>query len=373
MITGLGIVTHAGSGPAAAWAALSSGGPPGRAWSPDEQESTFHCAPLPDDYRPHARIPRNIVHFLDRGSAIALDAALQAVEMSGLESNSDSRRIAVADGLPYRAPGQATMYAPNGHLVARVAGARGAAVITAGAEASGMAAVVAGIRLIQQGDADAVIAGAAQTLQRPLLDHLVGAGYATKGPAKPFDRSHDGLLPAEGAAYVTIEAETAARGRGATILARLTSYAESFDSSVEPLAMSEAAEAGRSQQDALTRAGYLQGQVDLLVSCADGRPAVDFAEGFGTMRTFGRHAFFAGVTTAAGALGQTLAASGPISLVSALMALERQSSFPVAGLGQPEDGVDLAYVRQTRDERLNCVMVTSMGLGGTLVSLLVER
>ncbi|MCA9831436.1 MAG: hypothetical protein KC495_13265 [Dehalococcoidia bacterium] len=328
---------------------------------------------MPDDYRPHARIPRNVVHFLDRGSAIALDAALQAVEMAGLESNSDARRIAIADGLPYRAPGQATMFAPNGHLIARVAGARGAAVITGGAEASGMAALAAGIRLITSGDADAVVAGAAQTLQRPLLDHLLGAGLATRGEAKPFDRAHDGLLPAEGAAYVTIEAEGTARERGATVLARLTAYAEHFDSSVEPLAVSEAAEAGRVQQDALTRAGYLQGQVDLLVSCADGRPAVDFAEGFGTMRTFGRHAFFAGVTSAAGALGNTLAASGPVAVVSALMALERQSSFPVAGLSDPEEGVELAYVRQTRAERLNCVMVTSTGLGGTLISLLIER
>lgn len=366
-------MSHAGSGAAAAWGALSNGASGARAWSPDEQDSTFRCAPVPDDYRPHARIPRNIAHFLDRGSAVALDAALQAVEMAGLESNSDSRRIAVADGLPYRAPGQATMFAPNGHLIARVAGARGAAVITGGAEASGMAAIVAGVRLIEQGDADAVVAGAAQTLQRPLLDHLVGAGFATRNDAKPFDRTHDGLLPAEGAAYVTIEAEETARERGATVLARLTAYAESFDSSVEPLAVSEAAEAGRSQQDTLTRAGYLQGQVDLLVSCADGRPAVDFAEGFGTMRTFGRHAFFAGVTTSAGALGQTLAASGPVSLVAALMALERQSSFPVAGLSDPEEGVELAFVRQTREERLNCVMVTSMGLGGTLVSMLVER
>jgi 3-oxoacyl-[acyl-carrier-protein] synthase II len=264
------------------------------------------------------------------------------------------------------------MFAPNGQLIARVLGARGPAVIAGGAEASGMAAVAAAERLIATGAVDVVIAGAAQSLQRPLLEHLAGQSFATTTAARPFDRRHDGMVPAEGAACIVLEAEEHARTRGAAVLARVEGLAEVFDPAAEPLALTDAGEVGRGQQAALTAAGYVQNQVDLLVSCADGRPAADFAEGFGALRTFGRHAFFAGVTAPAGALGNTLAASGPIAIVCALEALRRQSSFPVAGLEDPEEGVDLAYVRQPQPEKLDCVLVTSLGLGGAAFGLVLR-
>src|SRR5690606_22480562 len=129
-----------------------------------------------------------------------------------------------------------------------------------------------------------------------------------------------------------------------------------FDGMAEPLATSDAAEAGRAMQAALADAGYLQNQVDLVVSCADGRQAVDFAEGYGIRRTFGRHAHYAGVTTAAGAIGSTLAASGPLSLVVALEAIRRQQAPPITGFETAEEDLDLAYVREPRDERLDCVL-----------------
>jgi 3-oxoacyl-[acyl-carrier-protein] synthase II len=139
------------------------------------------------------------------------------------------------------------------------------------------------------------------------------------------------------------------------------------------LAISDAAEAGRVQQAALADAGYLQNQVDLVVSCADGRPAVDFAEGYGMRRTFGRHAYYAGVTTAAGAFGHAFAASGALSVVCALEAMRQQQSFPIASFEQPEADLELAYVREVRSERLDTMLVTSLGTGGTNAALLLQR
>jgi 3-oxoacyl-[acyl-carrier-protein] synthase II len=91
------------------------------------------------------------------------------------------------------------------------------------------------------------------------------------------------------------------------------------------------------------------------------------------MRTFGRHAFFAGVTTAAGALGHALSASGPMDLVAGLEAMRRQEVFPVAGFEKPEDGIELAIVREARPERLDCVLVSSLGTGGTGAAVLLQR
>lgn len=324
---------------------------------------------MADEFRPHPGIPRNVVHFLDQGSLLALDAALRALDAAGLGSGAgDARRFAVADGLPYRAPGQGAMFVPYGHLVARTLGIRGPVVSVAGAEASGMAAIVQAARIIARGDADVVIAGAAQALQRPLLEHLQGLSGER---ALPFDRAHAGMVAAEGAAYVIIEAEAHARERGAAVLARVAAAAEMFDPLAEPTAVADANEAGRLMQAILGAAGYLQNQVDLLVSCADGRPALDVADGFGALRTFGRHAYYADVTATAGSLGQLLAAGGPAAVAMAAEAMRRGQVWPIAGLETPVEGLELAFVREVKAAKLDCVLVTSLGTGGVGAGVLL--
>lgn len=312
-----------------------------------------------------------MVHFLDRGSVLALDAAFRALESAGLGPGAgDARRFAVADGLAYRAPGQPALFVPYGYLIARTFGVRGPVVAVGGCEASGMAAVVAAARLVARGEADVVIAGAAQALQRPLLEHLSGQ---LGERALPFDRQHGGMVPAEGAAYVIVESEEHARSRGARIRARVAGAAEIFDPATEPTALPGAAEAGRAMQAILADGGYLQNQVDLHVSCADGRPAMDVSDGFGALRTFGRHAYYADVTAPAGTLGQLLAASGPAAVVLALEAMERSEVWPVGGLSEPIEGLELAFVRTAKAAKVDCAMVTSLGTGGIAAGLLLTR
>ena len=370
----MGVVTRCGSGLERAWQALAAAEPAGQEWSPDAEPATFFAAPIPDDYRPHAGIPRNLAHFMDRGSLIAVDAALQALDAAGLAAGAlDARRFALADGLPYRAPGQATLFVPYGHAVARSLQVRGPVVCEGGAESSGLVAIATAARMIARNEADVVLAGAAQALQRPLMDHLRAQGFAARSAAKPFDTSHAGMAPAEAAAYVVLESFDHARGRNATIRGRIAGIGHVVDPSAEPLATSGPSEAGRAMQAALGDAGYLQNQVDLHLSCADGRAAVDDAEAHGAKRTFGRHAYYAGVTTIAGALGHALAASGPLSLALALETLARQEVFPISGLETADPELDLAFVREVRKEKLDCVLVTSLGLGGSNVALVLAR
>jgi 3-oxoacyl-(acyl-carrier-protein) synthase len=374
VITGFGVVSTHGSGMDALWTAMSTGTAAGRQWSPDETDRTFFAAPLPDDYRAHPEVPRNLSFFLDRGSLIALDAALQAIAHAGLGAGAgDSRRFAVADGRAYRAPGQATLFVPYGHLVARALGVRGPVVTNGGSEASGITTIAAAARLVRDGQADVVVAGAAQALQSNILEHLRGEGLSAELPARPFDNGHGGMVAGEGAAYIVVENDETARERGATIHALVAGAAEIFDPTVEPLEVSDAPEAGRAMQAALGDAGFLQNQVDLVVSCADGRQRVDFAQGYGLKHTFGRHAHYAGVTTAAASAGNTLAASGPMSVAVAVEAMVRQASPPIAGFEAAEEDLDLAYVRESKAERIDCVLVTGMGLGGTNVCMVLQR
>ena len=373
-MTGYGAVTAYGSGIEPMWAALAEGRSPARDWSPSDDATSFRAGPIPDDYRPHPEIPRNLTHFLDRGSMIGLDAALQAVEAAGLSAGvADSRRFGVVDGLAFRAPGQATLFVPYGQLVARTLGVRGAVLGLAGAEASGLAAVAEAAASVRRGEADVVVAGAAQALQPPVLEHLAEQGLIAPETGHPLDRVPDGCVPAEGAAYVVVEGAEHARARGARAIARIAGATVTFDPLAEPLEPSDPSEAGRAIQAALGGAGYLQNQVDHVASCADGRAGRDASEAVGLTRTFGRHVYYASVSAPAGALGQTLAASGPLSLVYALEGIRRQQVAPTAGFREPPERSDLSVVREPRDERLDCVLVTGLGLGGTNVSVLLQR
>jgi 3-oxoacyl-(acyl-carrier-protein) synthase len=367
-------VTCWGSGFDSAWDALVEARPAGRDWLPDGAVSEFFAAPLPDDYRPLSDIPRNLQHMMDRGSVVATDAALQALAMAGLGTGAgDARRFAVADGQAYRAPGQATLFAPYGHAVARVTGVRGPVVIEGGAEASGMAAIAAAVRLIARGDADVVLAGAAQALQEPVLEHLRAQGFAAKEHARPLDVGDGGLVPAEGAAYFVLESKEFAEARGASTLATVAGVGATFDPAAEPLATSLGDEAGRAMQSALGNGGYLQNQVDHIISCADGRPTVDASEAQGIMRTFGRHAYYAGISTVAATFGHALAASGPLSVAYGLKTMRRNAVAPIHGFTKGRDGLDLTYVTETREEQVDCVLVNSLGLGGTNVSILLQQ
>src|SRR5690606_8382982 len=131
-------------------------------------------------------------------------------------------------------------------------------------------------------------------------------------------------------------------------LAHLAGVGHTFDSTAEPLESSDSREAGRAQQMALGNAGYVQNQVDHVVSCADGRHAVNAAESTGLMRTFGRHAYYANVTSVAGSLGNALAASGPLSLAYALEAIRRQQVLPLTGFTTPMAGVELTYTSEVK-------------------------
>ena len=373
-MTGYGSVCAHGTGPDALWEALAAGRSPARDWRPDGDAPSFRAGPLPDGYRAHARIPRNLAHFLDRGALMALDAALQAVEAAGLEAGAgDARRFAVADGLAFRAPGQPTLFVPHGQQTARALGVRGPVAELAGAEASGLIAVAEAAAIVARGEADVVVAGAAQALQPPVLAHFAERGLIAPDEAHPLDARPDGCIPAEGAACVVVEAAAHARARGATAHARIAGAARVFDPAAEPLDPSGGAEAGRSVQAALGAAGYLQNQVDHVVSCADGRADRDAAEASGLARTFGRHVHYASVSAPAGALGQTLAASGPLALVCALESMRRGRAAPAAGFREAPERSELGVVREARAERLDCVLVTALGMGGANASLLLRR
>jgi hypothetical protein len=119
LITGYGAVTHRGSGVAAAWDALAAALPAGRQWTPEGGDTPFFAAPIPDDYRAHPGIPRNLAHFLDRGSLVALDAALRRSNQPARRGLRATRGASASPTACSYRPRAATIFVPYGHLVGR--------------------------------------------------------------------------------------------------------------------------------------------------------------------------------------------------------------------------------------------------------------
>ena len=374
VITGCGLVTAAGSGLQRAWTALKSGQSLERTLAGTEESPSFRGALLPDDYKPNQEIPKNIVHFLDRPSMMALDATFQALKESNLSSGvGDARRFGICDGLAYRAPGQPVLFSPYGQLIGNVLGVRGPVASNTGNEASGLAAFSAAARFLQTDSVDVVIVTATQTLQPAIVAHLAEQNALASTSSVPFEKNSTGCIPGEAAVSIILEKEDFAEARGAIVKAKVAGLGEVFDPTVEPLQIPSSNEAGHSIQEALGNAGYIQNQVDHIVASADGRSDRDFAEADGLMRTFGRHAYYATVTAVAGALGQTFAASGLLGVAIALEEMRLGEVLPIAGLKTPIEGADLAFVREHRPENLDCVLVSSLGLGGTAVACVLQR
>ena len=87
-------------------------------------------------------------------------------------------------------------------------------------------------RMIQYGDADAVVTGGAEAALTPLAIAALrrdGRDCRRRGISRPFDARRDGFVMGEGAGVLVLEDAEAAEARGATILGEVLGYGATSD------------------------------------------------------------------------------------------------------------------------------------------------
>lgn len=103
------------------------------------------------------------------------------------------------------------------------------------AEVSSLAAIGESLRVIQRGQADAIIAGGTSSRIHPTFwvrRELYGLSRRLDDPTaacRPFDADRDGMVLGEGAAAFVLEERQHALNRGARILARILGHASAFE------------------------------------------------------------------------------------------------------------------------------------------------
>lgn len=405
VITGLGIVSPLGNDLASSWDGIVSGrsgiGP----------ITCFDASALPTriagevrDFDPARWIPPKDVKKMDPFVHYGVAAGLMAIADAGLDiAAGDPERIGVAIGAGIggisgieettlkNASGGPRKISPFYIPSTIINMISGNLSIMTGAKGPNIAAVTActtathniglAMRLIQYGDADAMIAGGAEFATTPTA---VGGFSAMKAlstrndepqrASRPWDRDRDGFVMGDGAGVLVLEEYEAAKARGARIYCELAGFGMSGDA-WHMTAPSENGEgAARCMRNALADAGLAADAVGYINAHGTSTPAGDLAETLAVKAVLGAAAAKVMVSSTKSMTGHLLGAAGGVEAVFSAMALHTGSIPPTINLDNPSEGCDLDYVPHTaRQRQVDVALSNSFGFGGTNGTLVFRR
>jgi 3-oxoacyl-[acyl-carrier-protein] synthase II len=209
--------------------------------------------------------------------------------------------------------------------------------------AAGAHSIGAATRMIQTGDADAVIAGGSEAALTPLSKAAFAALDALSdiGISRPFDAQRDGFVMGEGAGVLVLEDAERARARGATVLARIAGYGASSDSYHLTAPEKDGGGAIEAMKQALGDAGF--GPQDVVYVNAHGTstPLNDRAETLAIKKVLGDGV---PVSSLKSSIGHLLGAAGAVEAVATILAMRDRVAPPTLNYEQPDEGLDLDYV-----------------------------
>ncbi len=246
--------------------------------------------------------------------------------------------------------------------------------------AAGANAIGAAARLIQAGDADAVITGGAEAALTPLSRASFAALDAVSkiGESRPFDARRDGFVMGEGAGVLVLEEAGAARARGARILGTIRGYGATCDAHHLTAPDPGGEGAARAILAALADAGIEPGQLDYVNAHGTSTPLNDRSETMALKSALGEAAYGVPVSSTKSAIGHLLGAAGAVEAIATILALRDHVAPPTLGWDEAEEGLDLDYVPHVArplvvsDDRPLLGLSNSFGFGGHNAALVLE-
>ncbi|MEK7667908.1 MAG: beta-ketoacyl-ACP synthase II [Gemmatimonadota bacterium] len=405
VVTGLGLVTPLGNTAEETWSGLvagRSGAARITRFDPSALDVTFACEVKGFDGQ--AYIERKEARRYDLFLQYAVAAAQMAVDSAGLASGfpqpdrsgvlvgsgiggmqtfEDQTRVFIEKGPSRVSPFFVPMFIPDiaAGIVAIRFGLRGPNYCTVSACASSAHAVGQACRLIQDGDADLMLAGGSEASVTP----LTVAGFAAMkalstrndDPAtasRPFDKDRDGFVIAEGSGVVILEALDHAEARGATILGEVVGFGMSADAFHITLPAPDGAGAQLAMRNCLRDGRLSPGDIAYVNSHGTSTPHGDVAETRAVKAVFGDHARSVVMGSTKSMTGHLLGATGALEFAICVLTIQRGVIPPTINQfnADPECDLDCAPNRAV-ERRVDVALSNSFGFGGHNVSLAVKR
>ncbi len=231
--------------------------------------------------------------------------------------------------------------------------------------ASGNHSIGEAKRMIEHGDADLVVAGSAETANRPLATSAFRAmgAMTSKGVSRPFDAERDGFVMGEGAGMLILESEEHAAKRGARVLCELAGYGASNDAFhlVQPDPNGRGAISAMSK--ALKEAGVDPSDIDYINAHGTSTPYNDLSETKAVKQVFGEKP--PPLSSTKSLVGHMMGASGSVEAVVCVKSILENRAHPTVNLNTPDPECDLDYIAEgVREFEINTVLSNSFGFGG---------
>ena len=405
VVTGLGLITPLGTGMHKTWEGICKG-TSGIDWisSFDSSEYPVQIAGEVKDFNPEDFIERKEIKKMDVFIQYALGAGTMAVEHAGLkvsEDNADRVGVIVGAGIggintmeryhsillesgqrrisPFFIPMLIANLAA-GHISMRF-GARGPNSCVTTACAAGTHAIGDSFKIIQRGDADAMIAGGSESAITPLtiagfanMKALSTRNEAPQRASRPFDAERDGFVIAEGAGIVVLEELESALKRGAKIYAEVVGYGLTADAYHMTAPDPEGRGVVNCMRMALRDAGLGPEAVDYINAHGTSTPFNDKHETAAIKRVFGEHAYKLAVSSTKSMTGHLLGAGGGVEAAICALALTEGVIPPTTNYESPDSECDLDYVpNHARHMELTTVLSNSFGFGGTNACIVLKK
>ena len=395
VVTGMGCVTPLGNDLPTFWSNLVAGkngiGPITKF---DTTDFKAKLAAEVRDFDPKLYMEKPQILHSDLYAQLAMAAAVQAMEDSGLAGTLPGERIGVYVGsgiggiqtfeaehakLLNKGPRRVSAYfIPM--MIANIAssmiairyGCMGPAMPAVTACASGSNAIGEALRVVRHGYADAMICGGAEATVTP----LAAAGFCNmqalstsedpNAASLPFDARRGGFVMGEGSGILVLEEYEHAKARGAKIYGEVCGYGSTNDAHHITAPHPEGAGGARAMIDALREAGYTGDELVYVNAHGTGTHLNDAIETMALKKAFGEEKARALLISSTKSMtGHMLGAAGAVEAIASLKALEEGVVPPTINLLEADPDCDLNYVPGTAVQApVTLALSNSLGFGG---------
>ncbi|MFC5702197.1 beta-ketoacyl-ACP synthase II [Cohnella faecalis] len=348
-------------------------------------------------------VDKKTTRKMDRFVQFGAAASLMAIKDSGLEIgvNSDPERVGVSVGSGIGGLGtwedQHTILMEKGPrrvspffipmMIANMAsgqismltGAKGPNTATVTACATGTHSIGDSFKMIQRGDADAMICGGAEATIRPIgmagfcsMRAMSTRNDEPEKASRPFDVDRDGFVMGEGSGVLILESLEHAQKRGARIYAEIIGYGMSGDAfdMVEP----DPDGAARCMSRAIKDAGIAPEEIGYVNAHGTSTPVGDKSETTALKKTFGEYAYKLAVSSTKSMTGHLLGAAGGVEAVILALSLRDGILPPTINLDNQDPELDLDYVPNVpRKADVSIALSNSFGFGGHNATIIMRK
>ena len=397
VVTGLGIVSPIGYGVEENWENITAGKSGiGPITLFDTSGFSVTIAGEVDSFDPTDFLPEKDARRMDRFIQFSMVAGNEAIRNSGLEiseENADLIGVYIGAGIGGVTTIEATTTKFNETGARRISpfyipmsivnmaagnisinhGLRGPNLAVTTACSTGTHAIGDAARLIQFGDADAMIAGGTEAAITPTS---VG-GFASaralsrrnsdpEAASRPWDLGRDGFVMGEGAGVLVLEELEFAKRRGARIYAELTGFGMSGDAYHMTSPAPGGNGAKRCMMSALRNGHVNPDEIDYINAHGTSTPQGDIAETLAVKEVFGSRSYDLALSSSKSMVGHLLGAAGGVEAVYTVLSIYNQVAPPTINLDDPDPECDLDYISDgTREMKIRNAISNSFGFGGT--------